>query len=202
MHMPYLGFIHSIEVSSPLKEFFYNDYIVEIFGGLCLSIMGLFLIWFLRPKVKISNSISYITKGEDVIYSIKVINKSYIFRLIDLHFELTMLKPVTSPNGMNLALKKVELKSDHVWYLSRRKPKWLAKNDYATYAIIIKIKEGVNLLDEWKSDESVYLDFKVIAKNNFSGITSINHQKYQHSSCIEEGVFEHGNTLNIRKSSN
>lgn len=184
------------------EKVFYNDYIVEIFGGLCLSIMSLFLIWFLRPKVKISPEISRYSKGGHIVYSIKVLNKSYIFRLIDLHFELTMLKPVTSPNGMNLALKKVELKSDHVWYLSRRKPKWFAKNDYATYAIIIKVKEGVNLLEDWDSHESVYLDFKVIAKNNFSGITSINHQKYQHSSCIETGVFEHGNTLKIINRSN
>jgi len=45
----------------------------------------------------------------------------------------------------------------------------------------------------------VFLDFKVIAKNNFSGITGINHEKYNHYSSVKEGAFCHGNSMDIEK---
>ena len=45
----------------------------------------------------------------------------------------------------------------------------------------------------------MFLDFKVIAKNNFSGITGINHEKYNHYSSVKEGAFCHGNSMDIEK---
>ena len=98
--------------ATPIKDFFYNSYIVEIFGGIILSAMGLFLIWFLRPKVIISPKIAKHTDDNGVVtYLIKVINKSYWFQLVDIHFELSMLKPISTPKGMNLAIKKLPLNS-------------------------------------------------------------------------------------------
>jgi len=130
-----------------------------------------------------------------------VINKSYLFQLLDIKFELTMLKPQTTSKGMNINLKKINLESDHVWFLSRRKG-WInnifGKDTYATYAIIITVKEEYDFYERWKevSDE-VYFDLKVISKNNFSGITSINHEKFSHPSCVKKGVFSHGNSVEI-----
>ena len=177
-------------------DFFYNDYVVEIFGGLLLSAMGLFLIWFLRPKVKISPIIGLETnsKGEKE-FVLKVINRSYLFQLVDVHFELSRLKPMSTPKGMNLAIKKIPLKSEHIWFLSRRK--FFSKQDsFATYAIVLTI-EDYDLINEWKKHDGMFLDFKVIAKNNFSGITGIYHEKYNHFSCVKEGSFCHGNSMAI-----
>ncbi len=186
----------------PIKVFFYNNYIVELIGGIMLSIMGLLLIWFLRPKVKIAPKIAFIEKDGKNIYNIKVINKSYIFQLVDITFELTMLKPKSTPKGMNIGIKKINLVSDHLWFLSRRQGainRFFAKDIYATYAIVITIDPDFDLLKEWKSEENTAacFDLKVIAKNNFSGITSINHEKFNHFSCIKNGEYCHGNSLQI-----
>ena len=186
---------------TPIKDFLYDPYITELSGGIMLSIMGLLLIWFLRPKVKISPEIAIINDNEKKIYKIKIINKSYIFQLVDIKFELTMLKPKSSPNGMNIAIKKVDLVSDHLWFLSRRQGmlnKIFANDTYATYAIVITVKD-FNILEEWKKEESSFFDLKVIAKNNFSGITSIIHQKFNHITSIKQGEYCHGNSLEIKK---
>jgi hypothetical protein len=182
-------------------DFLNNNYVVELVGGIMLSIMGLILIWFLRPRVKISSNISLLEKDNNSFYRIKVINSSYLFQLIDVQFELTMLTPKSTPNGMNLALKKIDLVSNHVWFLSRRQGffnRLFSKDSYATYAIVITVNRDFDLKNEWK-DNGTTFDLKVIAKNNFSGITSITHKKFNHYSCIKKGVFSHGNSLEIVK---
>lgn len=196
--------INNSEVSAVTK-FFYNDYIVEIFGGVVLSLMGLFLVWFLRPKIKFAPHIAMEGEGDNYEFLFKVINRSFLFQLVDIHFELTMLKPVTTPKGMNIAIDHVPLKANHVWFLSRRKwnKKKQSSNDYATYAIVLTVDKEFDLLKKWKqhAKDGTYFDLKVIAKNNFSGITSINHEKYSHSSCIKKGSFCHGNSMEIENSS-
>jgi hypothetical protein len=176
---------------------------IEIVGGIILSIFGLFLIWFLRPKVKISDEICCEEDPNTGIktFKIKVINRSYLFRLIDLNFELTMLEPVQSPSGTNLKIKTIQLKSNKVWYLSRRKIplKFFKKNDYASYAIIVNVDQSdTHWITNWANSNSIFFDFKVIAKNNFSGITSINHKKFNHFSDIIKGKFHHGDTMKIK----
>lgn len=186
-------------LSSSLADFFNNSYVVELAGGLMLSMMGLFLIWFLRPSVKIAPNISLVEKDNKRSYRIKVINRSYLFQLIDVQFELTMLTPKSTPNGTNLALKKIDLVSNHVWFLSRRQGflnRLFSKDTYATYAIIITVNSDFDLKNEWK-DNGTSFDLKVIAKNNFSGITSITHEKFNHYSCIKKGIYSHGNSLDI-----
>jgi hypothetical protein len=136
------------------------------------------------------------------IVNIKVINKSYLFQLVDIKFELTMLKPKATPKGMNIAIKKIELTSDHVWFLSRRQGyiNRLFSNDiYATYAIVVTINPEFDLKEEWlkNAENGTYFDLKVIAKNNFSGITSIVHEKFNHPSCIKNGEYCHGNSVEI-----
>ncbi|MGJ8760365.1 MAG: hypothetical protein ACSHXA_07445 [Polaribacter sp.] len=194
------------QIKTPITDFFYNSYIVEIFGGVVLSIMGLFLIWFLRPKVKIAPQIAKTEKDGKSIYTIKVINKSYLFQLVDIKFELTMLQPRSTPKGMNIAIKTIELKSDHLWFLSRRKgyiSRLLKDDNYASYAIIVTVSSEFDLLEEWKpkAENGTYFDLKVIAKNNFSGITSINHEKFNHFSCVKNGEYCHGNSMTIESNS-
>ena len=106
-----------------------------------------------------------------------------------------MLKPISTPKGMNLAIKKIPVKSDHIWFLSRRN-KSKKSGNFATYAIVIKI-ENYDLINEWKIQDGAFLDFKVISKNNFSGITGITHEKYNHHSSVKEGEFCHGNSMDI-----
>ena len=191
---------------SPIVNFFYNSYVVELIGGVMLSVMGLFLIWFLQPKVKIAPQIAKREKDGKNIYTIKVINRSYLFQLVDIKFEFTMLKPKSTPKGMNIAIKEIKLVSDHLWFLSRRKGKIhriFGKDFYATYAIVITVHEDFDLGTEWKAmaDSGTYFDLKVIAKNNFSGITSINHEKFNHYSCIKSGEYCHGNSMQIENGS-
>ena len=197
-----------LQVNSEISTvpFWENDWTIEIAGSLILTILGFLVIQFLRPRVKISDNIckTIDSKTGKVSYKIKVINRSFFFRLIDIHFELTLLKPKSSPKGMNLAIKQIDLISNHVWYLSRRKLV-SQKSDYATYAIVITVDKLMHMEDEkdllefWKSEDNMFLDFKVIAKNNFSGITSISHKKFDHYSSIKEGLFQHGNSLEIEK---
>lgn len=188
--------LYLFQETNNLYKIFYNDYMVEIMGGVFLSFIGLCLVWFLRPKVKISTKIARVENNGKIEYQFKVRNRSKLFKLVDVHFELTFLKPVTSPNGMNLAIKKVNLKSNKIWFLNTLPWIW-QKNVYGTYAIVLTVDEDYDLIDKWREGNGIFLDLKVIAKNNFSGITSIIHQKYDHSSCVTNGYFKHGKELDI-----
>lgn len=193
-------FLYLLEsTQTSLKSIFYNDYMVEIFGGVVLSVMTLCLIWFLRPRVKIARNISLTTDRDgNITYVFKVINRSRIFQLVDINFELTKLTPNTTPHGMNIDIETIPLRSNHLWFLSRRKRKSSSNGDFATYAVLISPVIGYELEKEWNIERSSFYDLKVIAKNNFSGITSITHKKFSHSkSSIKEGEFCHGNSLEI-----
>lgn len=179
-----------------IYNFFYNDYVVELAGSLIFAVVGLLVIYFLRPRVKISPKIACRKNDQgQLIYNIKVINRSYLFQLVDLHFELSMLKPISSPKGMNLAIKKIDLAAEHLWYLSRRKV-LSDSNSFATYAVILKVND-TDLEALWKKDDGAFLDVKVIAKNNFSGITGIIKERYNHVTTIKKGQFCHGNSMDI-----
>lgn len=201
INFPLLILAIGTPASNSVEIFFNNNYVVELVGGLMLSLMGLFLIWFLRPKVKIAPHISHVEKDGKIFYKIKVINRSYLFQLVDVQFELTMLTPKSTPKGTNLALKKIDLVSDHVWFLSRRQGainRLFSKDIYAAFAIVISVNPEFDLKKEWiENDNGTCFDLKVIAKNNFSGITSITHEKFNHYSCIKKGVYCHGNSLAI-----
>ena len=79
------------------ENIFYHPYIVELIGGLITAVFTFVVIWNLRPRMKISPNIAMITKNGQPKFSIKVINRSYVFQLIDVKFELTKLKPNTTP---------------------------------------------------------------------------------------------------------
>ncbi|ANW96738.1 hypothetical protein AXE80_10830 [Wenyingzhuangia fucanilytica] len=191
-------------------KFFYNDYMVELFGGLIFSCFTLFMIWFLRPKMGIapniaSRPISDFNHAEELknkldnVYSIKIMNNSRIFKVLDLKFEMSILIPESSPKGQNYGIKKINLKSDRMWSLERKPLFTKGKTEKANYALIITVDHSHDLIELLKKYGGSYYELKVIAKNNFSGITTIKTEPFTDPTSIEKGRYYFGNTFEIKK---
>lgn len=195
-------------MESSVYNFFYNDYLVEIFGSLIFTSMTLLLIWWLRPKIKIAPSIAS-QKQKDYnhttelkhplenVYFIKIMNHSNFFKVLDLRFEMTLLIPESSPKGTNYSIQRIRLKSDQMWSLNR-KP-FFTKKAKANYALQVTIDHEKDILRLLKEHNGSYLEFKVVAKNNFSGITSIVVEPYRHKSSVVKGEYYYGNSFRIMR---
>lgn len=75
-------------------------------------------------------------------------------------------------------------------------------NDFGKNALRFRIESGEDLIERWKDnngDVDKFLEFKVLAKNNFSGLSRITIEKFHHPTCVYEGEFEHGDSVKISK---
>ena len=175
-----------------------NPVIIDITGiisGLISASVFLTLLFiFLRPKIKISPQIAKWEKNGKTVYAIKVINKSCLFTLCDVHVELTLIRNSSAPSGLNVAFKAIEMKNSRIWFIDRRPI--IGKSKNATYAIIFKTLDDLN--DEWE-DSVLYAQFKVIAKHGLSGLPKVKMEQYHDKkTSIKEGRFKYGNTFEIR----
>lgn len=157
------------------------------------SIIFLFLLFFLRPRVKIAEKIAF-KNGQ---YTLKVVNRSF-FKLIDVHVELVVLKPFNSGAGKNLRIQGIELKKHRIWYIAA-KPFREKKSHYGSHAIIFSITDN-EAIENWDSEKGETLHFKVIAKHGLSSFMKITTFKYHDKEDdIVKGKFGFGNNCEIIK---
>lgn len=168
--------------------------IQSIVTSIVASTIFLFLLFFLRPKVTISEKIA---KREGK-YQIKVVNNSF-WKLIDVHVELVKMIPTNTAGGKNLRIQKIQLKNNKIWYIAG-KPWNEKKSHYGSHAVLFSVvdSDAINLLKNWNGENGEYLHFKVIAKHGLSSFAKISTCKYHNAeSDIKEGRFSFGNCTEI-----
>ena len=173
--------------------FFDSSWFIGIWAGFISSVLFLVFIYILRPRIKISPQISKSTKAGKTVYQIKIVNKSF-FKVIDIHFELTLMHPMGEPKGRGLKMKRIQLKADKLWYISARDT-FIRKSEYAPFAVRVIILEDLEQV--WNQEED-FLDFKIIAKHGFSGFNKVIRERFNHNSCIIDGEFENGTSMVIQ----
>lgn len=162
----------------------------SVITGILASLIFLFLLFFLRPRILIADQIAKYNGN----YAIKVVNRSY-FKLYDVNVELVLLKPFNTYGGKNLLIERLDLKKDRIWYIAG-KPFREKNSAYGTHAIIFKCDE--DLEKKWESDKGVVLHFKVIAKHGLSSFTRIETKKYHDKETdIKNGKYTFGKKCEI-----
>jgi len=164
------------------------------FLGSLVLIIILFVL--AKPRFKISNEIAYV-KDDNYTpelansYLIKVTNKS-LFVAYDIRANLESLTPYNVKNGTNDRAIDIEIKDDTTNILGRNKP-W--KKKYGDNAFIFRVE------DDLKSILAVHnnkLEFTLMAKHGFSGLSKMFKAYYSVSSDIVDGHFGFGKDFVIR----
>lgn len=155
------------------------------------------MVYFLRPRIKISENIAYYI--ENKMYKIKVINNSYLFKLIDVKIELCKLSYDSTNGGNNVKLDHVPMVRDNIWYISAKDFKSKKDGHHAPYAVLFSTKEDLKEILKVNGDK---LHFKVIARHGLTGLPKVKHVEYCHVSNIKHGTFKFGNNMEIEPMNN
>jgi len=156
-------------------------------SSLMASILFLAFMSCLRPRVTISKEIAF-NNGR---YCIKVINKTH-GKIYDVNAELLKMIPVNAPGGVNLRLNQIPLRNDKICYITGHH--LFKRNEHASYAVLFSTTEDLGKI--WQDNNEI-LHFKIIAKHAFSGFVKVSTQFYHQNSCIKQGKFKFGNSLEI-----
>ncbi len=160
--------------------------IVGVLSSLLASLIFLFFLRLMRPKIVISDKIA--KTGDRFV--IKVVNKSRR-DAVDIKVEFLLMTPVSVPNGIILRRRPILLKRDYLMVL----PRYDKRDKDASYAFRFTTQE--NLLEIWNKEHQ-YLLFRLMAKDELSGFGKVFNQKFYTKKDIMEGSFEFGESLEIR----
>jgi len=167
--------------------------VIGVLSSVIASLIFLSFLTRIRPKLEISDQIA---KGkslttEDIIYKIKVINKTRR-PIINVKAQLHLVTPIVVPGGILLKSKEIPLKRSEVMYIEKFGP----NDEQAKYAFRFTTYEKIE--DIWKDDRQSFLRFRIIATDSISGFTKAFSKDYHTKNLIKEGEFEFGNSIGIK----
>lgn len=174
-----------------------NDYLAIIIGVLSsfvASLVFLFLLTRIRPNIEISDKIAKNRDSttDDVNYRIKIINKTSR-SIINVQAQLHLISIIAVAGGMIEHNKKIALRTDKIMELS----KFNLKDKNAEYAY--RFIPTKNIEELWDDDVHSFLRFKISATDSLSGFCKVVKKDFHvKNNSIEEGVFEFGNSLDIK----
>lgn len=170
---------------------FLVDFTFGIIGGIISSFIFLYLIlYYLRPRLRISQSISCVKHGDETFYLIKIVNTSK-YDVFDVRVDFFKVRLIPmSNNKTNKRIAQLELQDNFIPHMN----KLSSKDMSAGYAYRVVCKE--NLQDILKQNEHVILEVKIIARHGLSGLSKVFIQSYRMVD-IKNGEFNWGTDTNI-----
>lgn len=98
-----------------------NAIATGFFTSLFASGFFYIFLWTLKPNLKICEHIAKEIKPDgSILYRIKVINKTWIYRVIDVKASFQLVESYQVSGGTNYRLNQIKLKRSELWYISRR----------------------------------------------------------------------------------
>ena len=168
--------------------------IIGIVSSFLSSILFLFAAHRIKPKIKVSPTISKYTdeKGR-LVYVIKIINRG-IRDAVDISLVLHLLRPIKNEeaNETNTVSRsrRLQLQTNNLFKLAKRK-----KNEY--FAFRVRCYENIEeILKETKDSK---LRFRLTARDSFTNSPILIEQTYV-LDTISEGQFKTGNSFDIIES--
>jgi hypothetical protein len=191
-------------VKEIIEQTFYERNSESLITGIVTSIVFLFALSRLKPNVKICDKISEEEMDGISNFGVKVINKSWFFKVYDIKVRLQSEKLVPSENNEDYHTDDIILRKDHTWLLNRFnvrhccqdlifKRKRLKKR--TDYCVQFFTKENLNILVE----SNKRIKFEVLAKHSLSGFSVVKTYTFRHKNDLVKGSFLSGNTALINE---
>ncbi|MEW8287765.1 MAG: hypothetical protein AB2697_17440 [Candidatus Thiodiazotropha endolucinida] len=164
--------------------------IVGILASLSASIVFLFAMFQLKPKITISPLIAREEQDGKTIFGFKVVNMGKR-PVVNLKAEVVFVKGTNVEGGPMFWLKPVSLNKDNVFYLSG-----YSKSDpNADYALRLSTDDDIDHI--WDSHND-FLEINVYAVDSLSGFGSAVRQEFRTKrNCIMAGSHKWGKDLDV-----
>lgn len=187
-------------------NFTQEQIIGDIITGLTSSGMFLFLLYLLKPKIRLSDFITHTKENEihEDLYYFKIINRSLFFKIYDIKFRVYSCENIPSHNGDDVALREIALRKSNQWVLARMNFRHLwqdtliaerrinTRSDYAAqFSTLENLKDYLN--------KKRFIRVEVLARHSLTGFSIVKTKTYKHMSNIKEGSFNSGNSYRILK---
>jgi hypothetical protein len=177
-----------------------NEFLLNLSVNILASAIFIFaLLYFVRPKIKISPCICYVNEGnlnpenpDKGFFVFKIVNLS-LFYADDVRFEISTKEHYQVTGGTNVRYKQIPLKVSSMNYLAKYKPSWWNK-DYGAYAVLFGTREDIKEI--LKNDRNS-IELRVTLRHGMTGLSKVFTQTYARPSDIKEGRFHFGNNFNI-----
>lgn len=171
--------------------------VTTLLAGLSINLLASFififyLLYFLRPRIKISPQIAKTKLDGADIYIFKVVNLS-LFSAYDIFVDLWALEsyPVTGGRnnkyiGLTLARSKLNYVEKYKWFWKKKK--------YGDFAMLFVTRDN---LESILSNHLTSIQIQVTLRHGLSGLSKVYHMEYSNDRVIKTGDFAFGNNLNI-----
>jgi hypothetical protein len=171
---------------------FLSSVIIGVLSSLAASIVFLFFLTRLRPKLVISEAIAKATDAVgNPVYSIKVVNK-HRRSMINIKAQLQLISPTNAPGGLIKGAYDIILAGDNPLEISKYK----GNQEEENYAYRFTIREDLDKI--WEDDRHSYLRFAIFATDSLSGFARVFSQEYRLKRIsLKEGDFVRGHGLEI-----
>ena len=173
-----------------------NDYLLAIIIGVLssfvASLMFLYFLNMLRPKIIISEQIAKYYNMEDVEYQIKIINKTRR-NIMNVQAHLFLITPTEISGGIIEKNDEIQLRTKTLTDMAKYNDKDETANNVFRFICEENIEEDLN------ENKNSFLRFKISATDSLSGCTSAFSKDYKTiEKSIKEGEFEYGKSLKIK----
>ncbi|MEC7753792.1 MAG: hypothetical protein VYB44_07165 [Bacteroidota bacterium] len=168
--------------------------LVGLGTGIISSLMFLYFLTKVRPKISISENIAKDTltiRGETLpCFRVKIVNKTWRSKIYDIEAQLFLLRFDATEGGHNIFMDKIPLLKEKVWSLN-----CINKNDqHAEFAYQFICTDDLDGM--WKENNNI--EIIVRARHAFSGFTkTVRKRYYIKSNAIKNGSFKFGNNMEI-----
>ena len=159
--------------------------VTGVISGIVASIVLSLILCFIKPKIKLSDYICREVDGADIIYKIKVVNKSRVM-LTNVHYSLIYHKD--QGHGVSDITKIPPRKADLEFI-----DKYKNKKDYADYAVRLTFNYDE---DKYPLSSTNFLEFVLFAEHSLSNRGKCFKQSY-YDVNIDHGQFETGSSTKI-----
>jgi hypothetical protein len=155
------------------------------------SVLFIFTMNRLRPKLELSNKIAKTIYRDKTIYAFKVVNKGRRDAIM-IKADLLIIEPITIEGGVGYNVIEVGLVRNELFLL---KPIRKTRHRFGAVFEFITTEE----LEEWEQQyENSYMLFRVTAHDALSGFSKVfTAEYYSPSESIVEGRFAKGGSMNI-----
>lgn len=179
-----------------------DNFFDALLTGLLTSLIFLILLYFLRPKIKISDCIAE-DENDSNIFRFKIINKSF-FSIYDIKVRMFQCNEINGINAKNTKFEKLELKVSNIWTIPPFNIRHLFQKEESeknikgktNYAATFRTDDAK--MKEWGKDENTYLTVEILAKHGFSGFSKVFTKDYHSPKHkLKKGKFLSGNSCFI-----
>ena len=162
--------------------------VIGIVSGIISSILFLIALFFLKPRIKISDKICTNSEFGKPYYFIKTINKTW-WTIYDIKVELSLLQASSTKGGKIYKVDNIKLRRDPPFQI----PRFSKKDKDAFYAVMFSTEADLDTL--W-TDNTHSLKVVISARHTLSGFSRIYTKEYfSKEHAIHRGKFEFGKSL-------